>query len=102
MRVRNANKLSIVFECDIMSLAFFFPADTQGKDRQCVVAISSFKKKREDALFSLSVFHLSLSRDLFEIIIRPEVFYKCMGNDEVALPRALNIYLLNPRVGGIF
>lgn len=36
----------------------------------------------------------SVLQDLFEIIIRPEVFYKCMGKDELVFLRVLNIYLL--------
>lgn len=54
VKVRNANKPSIVFECDIMSRSSFSRGHTRKKNPRCGVAISSFKKKRDALVLDLS------------------------------------------------
>lgn len=93
MEVRNANKLSIVFECDIMS-RYSFSCGHKRKKKSSMLSSDFFfyYKKKRSAVITRS---FSVLENLFEIIIQPEVFYKCMENDELAFPRDLNIYLFN-------
>lgn len=55
MEVQNANKLSIVFECDIMSRYSFSCGHKRKKNPRCGVAISSFIIKRSEARSSLDL-----------------------------------------------
>lgn len=74
---RSSDFFVFVFLLLILLLLFYFFLKEVRDAEGTIAASSSF----------------SVSRDLFEIIIQPEVFYKCMRNATWSLHRALLIYL---------
>lgn len=68
---------------------FFFLWTLEEKKSSMWSSDFFFYKKKREAIITRS---FSVLENLFEIIIRPEVFYKCMGNDELVF-RAILIFI---------